>query len=391
LDAVGTTTLITIALAMVAAAGVPVLLPRLRVPGVVFEILLGVLVGPHVLDFVEPDVVLDFLADLGLGMLFLMAGFDLDPPALRGHPIRNALAGWGVTLMIAFLAAALLVDEGLADAWLMIGLALSTTSVGVLLPVLRDDGLLRPPYGPMVLAAGAIGEAGPVIVLSLLLAKGGAPAEALILVAFAAAAVGAVVLAARVGGEHLAGIVERSIGTSGQLPIRLALFLLIVLTVVSRALDIDIVLGAFVAGAVLRAAVPRRHDQAIAARLDGLGPSFLVPIFFVTSGMRMDVAALFSEPAMMAMVPVFALLMLAARGVPAFLFYRADLAPPEQAALALHSGTQLTLIVAITSLAVDRGVMPAGHAAALVVAGILTVLCYPALAAWVLRRAPQRS
>ena len=94
MDEVATSTLVAIALAMVLAAGIPVLFPRLPVPGVVFEIMLGVLIGPHVLDIVEPDVVLDFLADLGLGMLFLMAGFELDPPTLRGRPIRNALAGW---------------------------------------------------------------------------------------------------------------------------------------------------------------------------------------------------------------------------------------------------------------------------------------------------------
>jgi Kef-type K+ transport system membrane component KefB len=384
-DTVSTSTLITIALAMVVAAGIPVLLPRLSVPVVVFEILIGVLIGPHVLDIFEPDAVLDFLADLGLGMLFLMAGFEMDPPALRGQPIRNALAGWVVTLAIAFSAAAILVEEGLKDAWLLVGLALSTTSMGVLLPVLRDGGLLRPPYGPMVLAAGAMGEAGPVILLSLLLAKGGAPAEALIMIAFAAAAVGAVMLASRIGGERLAGVVERTIGTSGQLPIRLALLALIVLTVVSRELDIDVVLGAFVAGAVVRAAVPRRHDQAIEARFDGLGPSFLVPIFFVTSGARMDVGALFADPRTFAIVPVFALLMLAARGIPAFLFYRADLTLPGQAALALHSGTQLTLVVAIAAVAVERELMPGGHGAALVVAGMLTVLAFPALAQRLLR------
>jgi Kef-type K+ transport system membrane component KefB len=239
----------------------------------------------------------------------------------------------------------------------------------------------------MVLAAGAMGEAGPVILLSLLLAKGGAAAEALIMIAFAAAAVGAVVLAARVGGERMAGVVERTIGTSGQFPVRLAIFAMIVLTVLSRELDIDVVLGAFVAGALVRAAIPRREDQAIRARFDGLGPSFLVPIFFVTSGVRMDVGALATDPVMAAMVPVFALLMLAARGIPALLFYRADLAPAGQAALALHSGTQLTLVVAITALAVERGLMPGGHGAALVIAGILTVLCYPVLAHRLLRPA----
>ena len=138
------------------------LLPRLPVPGVVLEILIGVVIGPQVLGFVEPDIVLNFLADLGLGMLFLMAGYELDPPALRGRPIRNALAGWAITLAIALTAAAGLVGTLADHHGLLVALALSTTSVGLLLPVLRDQGLLRPPYGPMVLAAGALGEAGPV-------------------------------------------------------------------------------------------------------------------------------------------------------------------------------------------------------------------------------------
>ena len=199
------------------------------------------------------------------------------------------------------------------------------------------------------------------------------------------------VLAARLGGERLTGVVARTIGTSGQLPIRLAVLMLVLMTLVSRELSIDVVLGAFVAGAVLRAAIPRRHDEAISARLDGLGPSFLVPIFFVTSGIRMDVAALFRDPGTLAMLPVYALLMLAARGVPAFLLYRRDLPLPARAALALHSGTQLTLVVAITAVGVQRGLMPGAEGAALVGAGILTVLIYPALAQRLLRPQPGRS
>jgi Kef-type K+ transport system membrane component KefB len=223
-------------------------------------------------------------------------------------------------------------------------------------------------------------KAAPVIALSLVLARDRAPLQALIMLAFAAGAAGAVVLAARASGGHFAAIVARTMGTSGQLPMRLAICLLILLVVLSERLQIDLVVGAFVAGAVIRAALQHHHHEAFAARLDGLGSAFLVPIFFVTSGIRLDVAALFSDPVALMMVPVYALLMLVARGLPALLLYRADLSRSQRVALALHSGTQLSLVVAITSIAMHRGLMPGGQAAALVGGGILTVILFPALA-----------
>jgi Kef-type K+ transport system membrane component KefB len=275
-----------------------------------------------------------------------MAGFEMDPAVLSGRPIRNALAGWVLTAMIAFGAAVLLARAGLASGWLLTGLALTTSSIGALLPVLRDSGLLSPPYGPMVLAAGALGEAAPVIVLSLVLAQGRAPLQAMIMLAFAAGATGAVILAARASGGYLATIVARTMGTSGQ----------------------------------LRAALERRHDEAISARLDGLGSAFLVPIFFITAGVRLDVASLFSDPIALMMVPLYAALMLVARGLPALLLYRADLSLAQRIGLALHSGTQLSLVVAITSIAVHRGLMPGVQGAELVGGGILTTVLYPAIA-----------
>ena len=381
-----TTNLIAVSLAMAAGAVIPALLPALPIPGVVLEIVFGAVIGPQVLDVVHPGVPLNLLANLGLAMLFLMAGFEMDPAVMRGRPLRNALTGWALTAAIAFAAALLLTTAGLASAWLLTGLALTTTTIGTLLPVLRDAGLLAPPYGPMVLAAGAIGEAGPVIVLSLVLAEGRAGQQALIMIAFAAGAVGAVALAARASDGLFAGVVERTMRTSGQLPMRLALCLLILLVVLSQALDIDLVLGAFVAGAVVRAALPLDHHEAMSARLDGIGSAFLVPIFFVTSGVRLDVASLFSNPVALAMVVVYALLMLIARGVPALLLYRSDLTRRQRIALALHCGTQLPLVVAITSIAVHHGLMPGDQGAALVGGGIVTVVLFPALARRVLQK-----
>jgi Kef-type K+ transport system membrane component KefB len=232
----------------------------------------------------------------------------------------------------------------------------------------------------MVLAAGALGEAAPVIVLSLVLAQGRAPLQAMIMLAFAAGATGAVILAARASGGYLATIVARTMGTSGQLPMRLAICVLILAVVLSDQLQIDMVLGAFVAGALVRAALERRHDEAISARLDGLGSAFLVPIFFITAGVRLDVASLFSDPIALMMVPLYAALMLVARGLPALLLYRADLSLAQRIGLALHSGTQLSLVVAITSIAVHRGLMPGVQGAELVGGGILTTVLYPAIA-----------
>src|SRR5271157_2119411 len=177
MDQVNVVNLIAVAIALSLSASIPALLPRLPVPGVVLEIVIGVLIGPQVLNIVHPQTTLNFLADLGVGMLFLMAGFEMNPAVLRGRPIRNGLLGWALTLVIAFGSAALQATAGLASGWLFTGLALTTTSIGALLPMLRDAGLLSPPYGPMVMAAGAMGEAGPVILLSLLLAKGRAPIE----------------------------------------------------------------------------------------------------------------------------------------------------------------------------------------------------------------------
>ncbi|ARN83420.1 cation:proton antiporter [Methylocystis bryophila] len=389
MDEINPSNLIAVAVAMVIAAGIPALLPRLPLPAVVLEIVLGAVVGPQVLGLVHPGARLNFLADfLGLGMLFLMAGFETDPKVLRGRPIRNALFGWAMTAVIAFGAAMLLNMLGLASAPLYTGLALTTTTIGTLLPMLRDSGLLAPPYGPMVLAAGAIGEVGPVIALSLIQAKDRAPEQALIMIVFAALAAGAVVLAQRASRSSFEGIVTRTMTTSSQLPVRLAMCALILLGVLSEQLQIEVVVGAFIAGALTRAALERQHDEAMKARLDGAGSAFLIPIFFVTSGVRLDVASLVSSPIALTMAAVYALLMLVARGAPALLLYGADLSLRQRVGLALHSGTQLPLVVAITAIAVRHGAMSSAQGAVLVGGGILSTILFPQLAKLFLEAEP---
>jgi Kef-type K+ transport system membrane component KefB len=385
----GANNLIIVGIAAALAAAIPALLPRLLLPGAVIEIVLGILIGPQVLGLAKPDLVVHFLSDFGLGILFLMAGFEMSPLELRGRPIRNAAIGWIISLILASYAAFVLYLVGLVQAPSLTALALSTTAIGLLLPVLRDSGQLGPPYGPNILAAGALGEGAPLFILPILLAhQGGAGAQALIMVGFATCAVGAVALVSRASRGAFALVLERTMGTSGQLPMRLALCLLIVLIMVAERFEIDFILGAFVAGAVVRAAVPPREHEAMAVRLDGIGSAFLVPVFFVNSGMNLDVAALWQNPSALAMVAVYALLMLVVRGAPAFVLYGRDLPARQIRGLAFHSATQLGLVVAIAGLAVSRGLMPSVQGTSLVAASTVTVLVFPALAARLLGSAP---
>ncbi|SFK70808.1 cation:proton antiporter [Methylocapsa palsarum] len=296
MEQAGAVNLMVLAVAMALAAAIPTLAPRLPLPRPVIEIVLGAIVGPHILDLVHPDLIWDFLADFGLGMLFLMAGFEMDPASLRGDPIRNAAAGWAISLILALVVSMILLVGGVAEAPFLTALALCTTSIGLLLPVLRDGGLLAPPYGPAMLAAGALGEAAPLFLLPLALAhQGGAGAQALIMIGFGVAAAAAIVFASHASRGAFAAVIERTMRTSGQLPMRLAICLLILLVVLSQRFEIDFVLGAFVAGAVVRAALPRDLHEAMAARLDGIGSAFLVPVFFLSSGMRLDLAALMND------------------------------------------------------------------------------------------------
>ncbi len=366
--------------AMTVAAGVPALFPRLGVPGVVLEIVAGVMIGPQLLDLAHAGPIITILAQLGLCLLFLLAGFEVDPDVLKGRPLRIAWRGWALSAVLACGVGYALSAAGIIEAPLFTALALTTTAVGALLPILRDAGRLAPPYGPIILATGAIGEAAPLIALSLILAgAAGAPGQALILVGFAVGAAAAVMVAARTTHGHLAAVMARTMGSSGQFPLRLVLLLMVLLIAVSEELSIDLVLGAFVAGAVVRAALPHHQHEALLTRLDGLGYGFLIPIFFIASGMRLDVASLFTDLRALAMVPVFAALMLAVRGLPMLLLARGELDAPRRQALALHAGTQLPLVVAIAAIAVQGGVMPPWQAASLIGGGVLTMLVYPTL------------
>ncbi|MCA9781237.1 MAG: cation:proton antiporter, partial [Candidatus Eremiobacteraeota bacterium] len=260
--------------------------------------------------------------------------------------------------------------------------ALSTTAVGTLLPLLRDQGWLKEPYGPAVLAAGSAGEALPLVVLSLILAgRQEAPWQAFLLVLFAALAGGLIAVAGRIGKSSFGRLVERTMHLSGQLPLRLVLLLLIAMVLLSEELNVDLVLAAFVSGAACRHALPKELHESLQVKLDSIGYGLLIPIFFVVSGIRLDLVTLVKTPSCLLMVPVLLGIMLLARGLPALVIYRDLLDLTQRKALALHCSTQLPLVVAISSIGVRRDIIPTDQAAAMVGAAVLSLIVFPILAA----------
>jgi Kef-type K+ transport system membrane component KefB len=385
MDAIYGHNLMLLPVLLVIAAIVPVVFRRAMIAGVVVEICLGALVGPHVLGLAEVGPVGAFMANFGLALLFLAAGFEMDPATMKGRTLTLAVGSWAASAGLALGATLLLAAAGLIEAPALTAIAIATTAVGVLMPILRDSRLLKSKYGEHVLAAGAIGEAGPLIALSLVMAQH-AGAQSLILLAFGVGTLVVIVLAIRLQRTAFPRLVAETMHKSGQLPMRIALCVMMMFVVAAQSLEVDLVLGAFAAGVVMRFAIDPAHREAIAMRMDGIGPAFAVPIFFIISGMRLDIGALVADWRNLAMVPVFAVLMLLVRGGPVLLLYRGALDPRETRALALHLAVQISLVVATTQVAVSHGLMPGGQGAALVGAGMLTTLVFPVLAEIALRR-----
>ena len=350
------------------------------VPVVVVELLLGAVIGPDVLDLAEVDEILDFLGELGLGFLFFFAGYEIEFDRIRGAPLRLAVLGWLLTLALAYSLAGGLAAAGIVLSGLLVGSAMTTTALGTLIPVLRDAERLDTRLGRFVLGAGAMGEFGPVLIVTVLLASDSDPlTQVLLLAAFVVLAVLAAALTAGAfgRGRHF---IERNLETSGQVPVRLTVLLLFALVVIAADLGVDVILGAFAAGAILRLVLKDRDVDRFESKLDAVGFGLLIPFFFVTSGMEIDLDALVSSASALIELPVFLALFLVVRGAPALLLYRAQLDSRSRLALAFYSATQLPLVVAITTIGVEAGHMKPSTAAALVGAGVLSVLIYPSIA-----------
>jgi len=383
------TTLTSVMVVLGAAAFAPwlgdVLGRWLLVPTVVLEVLLGILIGPHLLGWVRVDEALETISELGLAMLMFLAGYELDFRRVRGGPLRVALLTWLATVVLALLTS--LVVLGPSFTAMVVGLALTTTALGAVLPMIRDRGGLGTPLGRQVLAHGAVGEFAPVVAVSLVLTSTRPAHTGLLLFGFALLAAFGVWWARRPRSPRVARLMSVTLGTSVQFAVRTALLVVIGMVWAAAELGLDVLLGAFAAGIVLRSALEVGDPgdaEVVLAKLEGMGYGFLVPFFFVVSGARFDLASLMDDPLDPVWLLLFALLLLLLRGGP--VWWAAgrgrgrSLDQRGRVALALLSATALPLIVVITTVGVERGALHSATAATLVGAGVLSVLVFPLIA-----------
>ncbi len=368
--------LVIVTAAALAALLAGLLAPRLVVPVVVLELVLGILVGPEVLGLAHPDEFVSFFSNLGLGMLFFFAGYEIDFERIKGVPLRLAALGWLISLALAYTLGGLLATAGVVLSLLFTGSAMATTAIGTLIPILRDAGEIRTRFGTYLLGAGAMGEFGPILLITLVFSTKGALTNALILIAFVIVAVIAGLLAVRSLGRGW-NLIERTLESSSQLAIRVTVVIVFALAGLASELGLDLLLGGFVAGIILRLALQGREVEVLESKLTAVGYGFLIPFFFVASGVGVNVGALADDPVQFLKVPMFLALFLIVRGVPAMLLYRGVLAVRDRWALAFFSSTQLPLVVAITTIAVGEGHMRSSTAAALVLAAICSCAIYP--------------
>jgi Kef-type K+ transport system membrane component KefB len=372
-----------------ALAGLLVMLasPKLVIPVVVVELILGIVIGPQLTDLAQVDPTTEFLGNLGLGMLFFFAGYEIDFPRIKGRPMELAGIGWALSLVLAYGIGGALAAAGVVVSYLYTGSAMATTAIGTLIPILSDAGEIRTKFGRYLLGAGAAGEFGPILLVTLILSTTHPLREALILVLFVALAVVTGVLAVRTAWRGWP-LIERTIETSSQLAVRLAVVLVFGLVALAAELGLDLLLGGFVAGMITRIALRGREVTVFDSKLMAVGYGLLIPFFFVTSGMSFDLDALTESAEALLKLPLFLALFLVVRGTPALLLYRGILGLRDRFALAFFCATELPLVVAITTVAIEEGHMHSDTAAALVGAAIVSTLVYP-LIALRLRRDPE--
>jgi Kef-type K+ transport system membrane component KefB len=358
----------------------------LILPVVVVELFFGVLIGPEVLELAHVDPVLSAFNQLGLAFLIFFAGYEISYDRIKGQPLKLAVIGWLFSLALAYSLAGGLEALGVVVSGLLTGSALATTALGTLVPVLADENKLGGRFGTNVLAIGAVGEFGPVLIVTLLLgATSSAGEQVALLVLFAVIAVLTGLIATGTVGRWFSFINER-MDTSGQLPVRLTVLMLFALVVIAGDLGMDVILGAFAAGLILGMIIGDREARELESKLEAVGYGFLIPFFFIVSGMNLDVTALFSSAKDFLKLPLFFVLMLIVRGLPVWVLHRRHVPPKDLTPLALLASTQLPLVVAITSIGLDNGNMRPSTAAALVGAAALTVLIFPALALALMRK-----
>ncbi len=358
-------------------------------PAIVLEIVGGIIIGPQVLNWVHVDVLLHLLSSMGLCYLLFLCGLEVDLKHLRGRVLMMVgsafLFSIGLALVVGLSLYAL--DERTSP--LLVAIILIATSLGIVMPILKDIGESASDFGQLVIAAATLGEFGSIILLSLFFSS-----EATNPVARGALLgilVSLILLSSlAVFGVHrttwFTDIAHRLQDSSAQINVRIALTLLVGFIALANAFGTEAILGAFLAGVAMRAVYKETTElrPLLRIKLEAIGFGFFVPIFFVTSGLNFNLHALLANVSIMVLVPVFLAALLLVRGVPAIV-YRRRLDTQRTVIAALLQATSLTFILAATQIGMELGLITSAISSALIAAGLLSVIIYPLIALTLLR------
>ena len=357
------------------------IMPRLRVPQVVVLIVSGVIVGPQVLDLAEPASI-ELLSHVGLGFLFLLAGYELELALFRQRAGKLAVIAWVASAVLAGALVGLLASVGLVRAFVPVALGLTTTALGTLLPILRDNNMLRGAFGSFVLAGGAVGEFFPIVAIAVFLSSNGRFFGLLSLVAVAVIALVLSLIPRLVRGGRVQQLLAEQQGATAQTTLRWTVAMLCCFSLLlTRSASM---LSWVRSSPALCSAVghPETSNHWKTSWMPSVTASSS-PVFFVASGMGLDLRSIVHSPGRLVL---FFGLLLVVRGLPTLLIYRSALPRPQRLELVFLMATALPLLVALSEIGLETGEMLPENAAALVGAGVLSVLVFPGIAVAIDRR-----
>lgn len=377
---------ISLAVIVVVAALCPIiasLIPNKLIPESVFLLIAGAVLGPNLLGVIQTTDVVNFLSELGLAYLFLLAGMEINPKNLVGHEGKRGIGAWGISLALGFVVVFLLpwFDPAQLDG-IAVAIAMTTTAFGTLVPIMKERGLTGTPVGNSIMAYGTWGELAPIVAIALLLSTRSSWQTLLILGAFALIAVVMAFIPkkAKAAGSKIAHFVQTRSNTTYQTMVRFTMLILVLFLAISEIFHLDIVLGAFAAGFVMGAIIPE-GDEELETKLNGAAYGFFIPLFFIVSGAKVNILAIGDNPVLLV---VFIIALMMVRGIPVFIMLttdkRCELSAHNRWTVALYCTTALPLVVAITSIGTGMGFFSRDTASVLVAAGAITVFLMPFLA-----------
>jgi Kef-type K+ transport system membrane component KefB len=367
------------------------LAPGLRLPAIALEIVAGIVIGPAGLGWVEPDAAVELMALVGLAFLLFVAGLEVDYERLRGRILRLTGSAWLVSFALALLVGFVLELSGLVSSPLLLAVALAATGLGVVIPILKDAGRLSTTFGRVVVAGCSIAEIATLVLLSIFFSgESSSFGSTLVLLGIFAGFVLATAFALLFA-EHssrLSGTLRRLQDTTAQIRVRGTFVLLVFFVVIAEEFGLEAILGTFMAGAILTLV---DRDQGMThpefrRKLEAVAFGVFIPFFFVTSGLRFDLDALFAGTETIARVPVFLVALLFVRGVPVLLYRGLIAGKAMLLSAALLQATSISFLVVVAEIGLELELLSEGSAAALVAAGLLSVVLFPLAALTLLRR-----